>query len=124
MVSSAFTHMRWRLVSGYGALGVRSSDRARAARPSRRRCPRESLVFSASAPRRQHAGSGRVGDRVAAAAAQDDRAANRDHRADQRPDDVHPVAVQSPLTSAGPNERAGFIEAPLTGAAHSPASAM
>jgi len=32
-------------------------------------------------------------------------------------------AVQSPPTSAGPNDRAGFIEVPLTGAAHSPASA-
>ena len=32
--------------------------------------------------------------------------------------------LQSPLTSAGPNERAGFIEVPLTGAAHSPARAM
>jgi hypothetical protein len=33
-------------------------------------------------------------------------------------------AVQSPLTSAGPNDRAGFIEVPLTGADHNPASAM
>src|ERR1035441_3223654 len=33
-------------------------------------------------------------------------------------------AVQSPATRAGPNERAGFIEVPLTGAAHSPARAM
>src|SRR3984885_7803059 len=30
---------------------------------------------------------------------------------------------QSPDTSAGPNERAGFIDAPLTGAAQRPASA-
>src|SRR5215471_14618831 len=32
--------------------------------------------------------------------------------------------VQSPLTSAGPSERAGFIDAPLTGEPHSPAKAM
>ena len=32
--------------------------------------------------------------------------------------------VQSPNTRAGPSERAGFIDAPLTGAPHSPASAM
>ena len=31
---------------------------------------------------------------------------------------------KSPLTSAGPNDRAGFIEVPLTGADHRPASAM
>ena len=32
--------------------------------------------------------------------------------------------VQSPSTSAGPSDRAGFIDAPLTGDPHSPASAM
>jgi hypothetical protein len=32
--------------------------------------------------------------------------------------------VKSPLTSAGPNERAGFIDVPLTGADHKPARAM
>ena len=32
--------------------------------------------------------------------------------------------VQSLKTRAGPSERAGFMDAPLTGAAHSPASAM
>ena len=33
-------------------------------------------------------------------------------------------AVQSPSTRAGPSDRTGFIEAPLTGPPHSPASAM
>ncbi len=32
--------------------------------------------------------------------------------------------MESPLTSAGPSERAGFIDVPLTGADQSPASAM
>ena len=32
--------------------------------------------------------------------------------------------VQSPFTRAGPSDRAGFIDAPLTGEPHSPASAM
>src|SRR6185437_1838993 len=34
------------------------------------------------------------------------------------------VVLRSPRTRSGANERTGFIEAPLTGAAHSPASAM
>jgi len=32
--------------------------------------------------------------------------------------------VQLPITRAGPSDRAGFIEAPLTGAPNKPASAM
>lgn len=33
-------------------------------------------------------------------------------------------SVRSPPTSAGPSERAGFIDAPVTGAAHKPARLM
>src|SRR4029079_1445688 len=33
-------------------------------------------------------------------------------------------AVQSPFTKTGPSDRAGFIDAPLTGDPHSPARAM
>src|SRR5689334_3558295 len=33
-------------------------------------------------------------------------------------------AAQSPLTRTGPSDRAGFIDAPLTGDAHNPASAV
>jgi hypothetical protein len=33
-------------------------------------------------------------------------------------------AVQSPSTRAGPSDLTGFIEAPLTGAPHSPARMM
>ncbi|HEV7174102.1 MAG TPA: hypothetical protein VGN29_01345 [Solirubrobacteraceae bacterium] len=32
--------------------------------------------------------------------------------------------LQSPLTSAGPNEHAGFIEVPVTGADHRPVSVI
>ena len=83
-----------------------------------------SFAFSAARPGVSTPDSGCVGDRVAATAAEDQRTPDRDRRAYQRADDVHPVAVQSPLTSAGPNDRAGFIDVPLTGADHSPASAM
>ena len=65
-----------------------------------------------------------MGDRVSAAAPQDYGAPDRDHGAEQRAATYTQYAVQSPLTNAGPNERAGFIEAPLTGAAHRPARAM
>jgi hypothetical protein len=64
--------------------------------------------------------------RIATATAEDHGTADRDDRADQRTSHVHHTqsALQSPLTRAGPNERAGFIEVSLTGAAHSPARAM
>ena len=88
-VSSAFTHMRWRLSRVTGP-GVRSPDRVRAARL----CPRRSAARACllrQAARGQHTGPSGVGDRVTTTAAQDDRAADGDRRADQRPGDVYPV---------------------------------
>ena len=80
------------------------------------------LLFMVS--RREHAGTRNVGDRVPAATAQDDGAADGDRRVDQRAGDVHSVGGPVATDQRRPNDRAGFIEVPLTGAAHRPARAM
>ena len=91
--------------------------------PHHGRCPGRALLRGEAALV-QHPGPGGPGDRVAAASPQDVGERDRDHRPGERPDDVDPVAREITADEGGPDERAGFIETPLTGAAQRPASAM
>jgi len=54
---------------------------------------------------------------------QDPREGDGDEASDEWSGDVAQNAVQCPPISAGPNERPGFMEAPLMRAAQSPANA-